>query len=149
MGLLNSCDKVMFLDKVEQRDIQGHLCFSQHRPTRTRLWGRNNLHIFRLWLYCNPVMRPCVRILNSLAFILDSYTCMRKFKKLVYLLHLFFCESALWWFDRNGCEKTLNLNTSTLKIYCSKQTRQRHFLQVLRLESSLIITHTLEWKNYG
>lgn len=64
---------------------------------------------------CNETLSD---VCNSFAFILDSYSsvAMRKFKKLVYLLQWIFCESALCWFDHNGCERTRDWNTSWKKI---------------------------------
>lgn len=68
---------------------------------------------FPTLIILQPSNETLCKDFNSLLFVLDSHTSMRKFKKLVYLLHLIFSERALCWFDHNGFEKILGLNTST------------------------------------
>lgn len=134
-----SCEKVVILNVVEQRDIQGHLCFSQHRPNPTRLSGRINLHSFQLIILqaCNETL---CNDFNSFACILDSYSsvAMRKFKKLVFLLHLIFWETALSLLI--GSE-WLSEDTWPKYITNAAQNRPQTFSTVFRLESAVRIKH--------
>lgn len=110
-----SCDKDMlcfwmWLNRDTFRDISAFTISSNPN----KIIREDQFTYFPTLIILQPRNETLCNDFNSLAFILDSYSSMtmRKFKKLVYLLHLIFCESALCWFDHNGCERTPDLNTS-------------------------------------